>query len=230
VCGYAEKGKPDKPGRGKIPSLGDTELWSDDSDDATDVDISAGLIINEQQIFVELVEDILQSAEGLAYHRLVGTEETLLADHDIGDGTFAVFAIETNPAYDLEVSIELASREFRIHVNDIGFLQKADESALRRPDKWLEKRCLDVEHLVAGDLKLEFESILGKVISTTLYEGHHAKRRQIGHRDEGWGWTSLLSWLLPFGLSVSQTDQEMYTDWYASGAGDSGQRDRTAPS
>ena len=214
------RGKSDRPDHKKIPSLEDTELWSDGPTEAASEDIPAGLLSEEQQVFAELVEDILQSAEGLTYHRLVGSEEIRRGEDETGDGTFAVFAVEANPDYDLEVAIELAEREFRIHVNDIAFLHKLDEAGLRRPDKWLQKRCLDVEHLVAGDLKLEMDSVLGKPISATLYAGHGAKWRQIGHRDEGWGWTSLLSWLLPLGLSISQTEQEMYLNWWASGEGD----------
>lgn len=228
--GSMNKEEPDKPDHARIPSLDDTELWPDDSGGEAHEDVPAGLLSEEQQVFVELVEDILQSVEGLTYHRLIGNEQVGGGEDEIDDDTFAVFALEANPDYDLEVSIELAEREFRIHLNDITFLHRIDEAGLKRPDRWLEKRCLDVEHLVAGDLKLEMETLLGKPVCSTLYAGHDSSWRQIGHRDEGWGWTSLLSWLLPLGLSISQTDNEFYMNWYTAGEGDAGQNDPDAES
>ena len=116
------------------------------------------------------------------------------------------------PAHELTVSIELAPDEFRLRVDGDVYSQKVENR--RRIDRWIDRRCRDVEQLVSGDLKIEAETLLGHHLSSDLYAGSKENWKELGERDEGWGWIGLLGWLLPFGLSPMRTSETVYKDWY----------------
>jgi hypothetical protein len=84
----------------------------------------------------------------------------------------------------------------------------------RRIDRWIDCRCRDVEQLVSGDLKIEVETLLGHYLSSGLYAGSDEKWKELGERDEGWGWIGLLAWLLPFGLSPTRIHESVYREWF----------------
>ncbi len=203
-----------------------------------------------RRIFVDLIEDILQSAEDLRYHSLIGRKAIaagrVYEEEEVEDGTYvvlvggvlyrcdestdeidavyepdddegkyAVFIIETNPTYELAVSIELAEGEFRICINDSVLVKKMTGADMKRPEKWIEKRCRDVDRLVAGDMKLEIDTFFGRTVSTLLIVGKDDKWREIADRDDGWGWLGLVSLILPFGLSMVRSEETFYQNWFA---------------
>jgi hypothetical protein len=164
-------------------------------------------LTHEERVFVDLIEDVLRATPGLRY-RLHLAE----AQHDDGDAPYAVFAIETAPAHDLTVSIELAPDEFRLRVNGDAFAQPVEKR--RRVDRWIDRRCRDVEQLVSGDLKIVVETLAGRYLSSDLYAGSEDKWKELGEHDKGWGWIGLLGWLLPFGLSPTRIRETVHKDWY----------------
>jgi hypothetical protein len=164
-------------------------------------------LTHEERVFVDLIEDILRATPGLRYH-----VHLIEAQNEDGDAPYAIFAIETNPSHDLTVAIELAPDEFRLRVKGDVFAHPVENR--RRIDRWIDRRCRDVEQLVRGDLKIEVETLLGRYLSSDLYAGSKEDWKEIGERDEGRGWVGLLAWLLPFGLSPMRTHETEYKDWF----------------
>ena len=160
----------------------------------------------EERVFVDLIEDILRVTPGLRYHLHLDEAQ------DDDDRAYAVFTIETNPAHELAVSIELARNEFRLRVNADPFSHRVENR--RRIDRWIEHRCRNVEQLVSGDLKVEVETLFGNHLSSLLYAGSNGRWKEIADRDDGWGWMGLLGWLLPFGLSPFTTHETEYEHWF----------------
>ena len=103
-------------------------------------------LTDEQRVFVDCVEDVLASTPGLRYAALVGGDETGNRD------TYATFLIQTNPAYDLTVAIDLRDRAFAVLVNGKVFIRR--QGFASRFDWWVERRCRDIERLLNGDLRL----------------------------------------------------------------------------
>ncbi len=172
-------------------------------------------LTDEQRTFIDLIEDILRTAGGLRYQRLVGYDESVGGD----DETYAVFVIQTNPIHELVVSVELAAGEFRLHVNDVAFIRKVDDADPARLTKWMDERCRELEQAVNGDLKVETDTFAGRAISILLYAGSDGKWREIAEYDNGWGWLGLLTFLLPFGVSITGSEITVYPNWCASEAG-----------
>ncbi|MHC5006141.1 MAG: hypothetical protein ACYTGF_02165 [Planctomycetota bacterium] len=162
---------------------------------------------HEEGLFVDLIEDVLQATPGLRYdvHRPD-------ARHDDRRAPYAIFAIETAPAHELTVSIELAPDEFRLRVNGDAFAQPVEKR--RCIDRWIDRRCRDVEQLASGDLKIVVETLAGRYLSSDLYAGSEEKWKELGEHDKGWGWIGLIGWLLPFGLSPTRIREIVYRDWY----------------
>ncbi len=125
---------------------------------------------------------------------------------------YAVFEIATNAEYDLEVAIELLPKDFRIRVNGDAFSLPLERR--KRVDRWIDRRCRDVEQLVKGDLKIEVEEAYGQYLSSGIYGGSDDHWVEIADRDEGWGWLGLAAWLLPFGLSPLKTRETEYPRWF----------------
>ncbi|MHC5024320.1 MAG: hypothetical protein ACYTGG_10495 [Planctomycetota bacterium] len=171
------------------------------------MDAERDQLTHEMGVFMDLIEDILQATPGLRY-QLQLTE----AQNDDGDVPCAIFEIETSPVHDLTVSIELAPDEFRLRVNGDVFAHPVENR--RRIDRWIDRRCRDVEQLVSGDLKIEVETLFGHYLSSDLHAGCKESWREIGERDDGWGWVGLLAWLLPFGPSPMRTHETEYKDWF----------------
>ncbi len=175
--------------------------------------IAAGRVYEDEE-----VEDgmYVVSVGGVRYRCDASTDEiNAVYEAEDDEGTYAIFIIETNPAYDLAVSIELAEREFRICINDSVLVKKMTDADLKRPEKWIEKRCRDVDRLVAGDMKLEIDTFFDRPVSTLLYAGKGDKWHEIADRDDGLGWLGLLSFILPFGLSMVHSEETFYQNWYA---------------
>jgi hypothetical protein len=84
-------------------------------------------LTREERVFVDLIDDVLRATPGLRY-RLLLTE----AQNDDGDASYAIFAIETVPAHDLTVSIELAPDEFRLRVKGDVFSQRVANRRRRK--------------------------------------------------------------------------------------------------
>ena len=177
-------------------------------------------LTDDQRVFVGLIEEILQETEGLRYHRAVGAEEIAAGregeDEELDDGTYAIFVIDTNPLLDLAVSFELAERAIRIQVNEKTFAHKMDSSTAKKPEKWMENRCRDVERMVSGNIKLIDDTFFGRVLATELVAGEDDKWHEIGDWDTGWGWIALLSWFVSFGLPITSEQETVYTDWFSS--------------
>ena len=98
----------------------------------------------EERVFVDLVDDILRSTPGLRYR------PTLVEPGDDVDdtGAYAAFHIDASPAHELEVTIELYPDAFRVRVNEDVFAVPVENR--RRIEKWIDRRCRDVEQLVNG--------------------------------------------------------------------------------
>jgi len=179
-------------------------------------------LTEERRIFVDLIEDILRSAQGVRYRRLLGPPDLDPAELDdpeecddwIDDGTYATFRIETNPKHDLAVSLELAEREFRFCINDWIMVKKLSDSAAKQPEKWIEKRCREVERLLAPDLMLEIDVFFGKPVAAELQAGRRETWHEIADRDDGWGFLALLTFILPFGLGITQANKQVFRNWH----------------
>jgi hypothetical protein len=161
----------------------------------------------EERVFIDAIEDILRATSGLHYQKHLLDPE----GDENPDGVYAMFTFETNPAYKLEVAIELSRDGFRVWINGEDFFHPVENR--RRIDRWIERRCRDVEQLVKGDLKIEVETIFGRYLSTGLYAGCDNRWVEIAERDEGWGWIGLGGWLLPFGLLPLRTRETEYRGW-----------------
>jgi hypothetical protein len=161
---------------------------------------------DEQRVFLELVADILDAIPGLTYDVLLDPERIGSIDRSI----YAVLPIETNPIYDLSVSLELAETAFHIRVNGMAFSQQL--SSPSRLERWIQRRCRDVELLTGGDLKLKHQMFMGLPASTTLSARHDGKWREIGKRESGW--IGAMSFFAPWGLFITHGDERIYRDWY----------------
>ena len=160
-----------------------------------------------QRVFIELIEDVLQAAPGLRFHLLLGAED--LAGHS--ESTFAVFLLETNPECDLSISIELTKIDFRLHVNGVSFVRSL--GSLAPLHRWIDHRCREVQHLVAGDLRIREETVFA-LPTITAQESHADGRwRRIAHREHGL--MELLTLLLPVSFLVTGVRDSVYADWYA---------------
>lgn len=162
----------------------------------------------EERVLLDLIEDVLRSTPGLRYS--LRTEQPSSDDED--KAPYAVFRIATNPVYDLQVSILLWRDRFGIRVNDEEFVHTIESR--RRIDRWIERRCRDVDQIVKGDLKIETEVLFGWYLSSGLHAGSDDNWVEIADRDEGWGWIGLAAWLLPFGLSPLQSREVEYRNWF----------------
>jgi hypothetical protein len=60
-----------------------------------------------------------------------------------GSRAYAAFMIETNPAYELDVSIKLFGDDFRLRINGEEFSHPLESR--RRIPRWFERRCRDIE-------------------------------------------------------------------------------------
>ncbi len=161
----------------------------------------------EERAFIDLIEDILRSTPGLRYQLRIADP----SERD-DDGAYAVFMIETNAAYELEVSIELLGDDFRLRINGEEFSLPLDNR--RRIDRWIARRCRDVEQLVKGDLKIEVETIFGHYLSSGIFGGSDDRWVEIADRDEGWGWIGLAAWFVPFALMLLKSRETEYRGWF----------------
>jgi hypothetical protein len=160
---------------------------------------------DEQRVFVECVEDILASTPGLRFEVLFDPREIGSRDRS----AFALFLIETNPTHDLTVSIELADTAFVIRLNGVAFVRRRGVAS--RFEWWVERRCRDVERMVAGDLRLSHQTLLNVPATTTLEAGHGSKWRKIASRENGF--VAILTFLVPYGFLMGGKKEHLYGDW-----------------
>jgi hypothetical protein len=166
----------------------------------------ADFLAAEERTFVELIDDTLRATPGLHY------DLRLFAPGDGADGAFARFAIATNPSYDLQVSIDLAPGDFRVRIN--GDVYALPLGTPKRMDRWIDRRCRDVDRLLKGDLRIEVETLFERYLSSGLFAGSGGRWVEIAERDDGWGWIGLAAWLLPFGLLPLRTSEIEYRRWF----------------
>lgn len=161
---------------------------------------------DEAKVLLACIEDILQATPGLHYVRDVDA-----AAARRGDRPFATLIVETNPLCDLTLSIELGLRAFHVVVNGRRFTR---ERGRRIPfEWWVERRCRDVMAMVAGDLRVEAQSLLTYVLTCRLSAGSEKRWRAIGTFENGW--VTALAFLLPFGLLLLMRQRTVvYSDWF----------------
>ena len=164
-------------------------------------------LTEEQRVFVDCVDDVLASTPGLRYVVLLDPAEI----SRLTPGVYAQFLLETNPVHDLVMSIELAERVFVIRVNGMAFARRC--GAGTRFEWWVERRCRDVERLLAADLRIAHRTLLSLPVTSTLEVGRGKKWRKIASRENGW--VAFLSFLVPYGFVLGGKKQHVYTEWFA---------------
>ena len=170
---------------------------------------SPDALSDEQCVFVDCVEDILQATPGLRYAVFLDP-----ADINSSDKTaYALFVIDTNPAFDLTVSIELTERSFTVRVGGISSACKRGKAS--RFEWWIERRCRDLARMLSGDLRVTQAMLLWIPVSSTLFTGRGKKWRKLGSNENGW--FGLLSFFLPFGLLFTTEKSEVFGEWWVPG-------------
>ena len=160
---------------------------------------------DEQRVFVDCLEDILASVPGLRYGVFFEPQE-------IGPEPYAVFVVQTNPALDLTVAVELTGRAFVVRVNGLRFSRR--RGVATRFEWWVERRCQDLERMIGGDLRIVQHTLLSVPVSSMLEAGDGDKWNKIGTNEHGW--LPLLSFFLPFSFLVSAERKTVYPDWFES--------------
>ncbi|MHC4081165.1 MAG: hypothetical protein ACYS15_02900 [Planctomycetota bacterium] len=164
-------------------------------------------LTEEQRVFADCVDDVLASTPGLRYVVLLDPEE-------IGPRTpnvYAQFLLETSPDHDLVISIELEDRAFVIRVNGMAFART--RGAGTRFEWWVERRCRDLERLLAADLRITHRTLLNLPVTSTLEAGRGEKWRKIASRENGW--VAFLSFLVPYGFILGGKKRHVYEHWFA---------------
>lgn len=168
---------------------------------------------DEQHVFVDCIEDVLIATPGLTYHKLVDPAMTRLRARNTG--AYAVFLIDTNPIYDLTVSIELMQSTFALVINGIRFPRRT--SGERSFERWVDRCCRLVQRLTEGDLQLKHHVVLGVPQSTVLAVKRGSSVRELCTNQSRWLRT--LTWFVPFGVGalISGDQQREYRNWYHAG-------------
>jgi len=169
-------------------------------------------LTDEQQVFIDCIEDVLRAADGLIYHKLVDPAMTRIRARTLG--AYAVFLIETNPVYDLHVSIELAESDFVLLINGIRFTRKC--SGERSFERWVDQCCRLLTRLTEGDLRIKQSVVLGVPQSTSVSIKRGSAVHELCKNESGW--FSAMTWFVPFGLGVLFSGEQTrdYRNWYHS--------------
>jgi hypothetical protein len=162
---------------------------------------------DEQRVFADCVDDVLASTPGLRYGVLLAPEQINRLTPEV----YAQFLLETSPVYDLVISIELEDRGFVIRVNGMAFARRRGVGT--RFEWWVERRCRDLERLLAADLRLTHQTRLNLPAASTLEAGSGEKWRKIATRENGW--VAFLSFLVPYAFILGGKKQHVYEDWFA---------------
>ncbi len=170
---------------------------------------SPDALSDEQRVFVDCIEDILQAMPGLRYAVFFDPADISSADKT----AYALFVIDTNPAFDLTVSIELTERKFIICVGGISFA--CMRGKVSRFEWWVERRCRDLARMLSSDLRVTQAMLLWIPVSSTLFTGRGKKWRKLGSNENGW--FGLLSFFLPFGMLFTTEKSEVFGEWWVSG-------------
>ena len=161
----------------------------------------------EQRVFADCVDDVLASTPGLRYGVLLDPEQISRLTPEM----YAQFLLETSPVHDLVVSIELEDRVFVIRINGVAFVRKRGVGT--RFEWWVERRCRDLERLLAADLRITHQTLLNLPVTSTLEAGSGEKWRKIATRENGW--VAILSFLVPYGFILGGKRQHLYEEWFA---------------
>jgi hypothetical protein len=167
------------------------------------------LLTDEQRVFAECVEDILQSVPDLRYALVLDPAHFAGRDANM----YAQFLIATNPAHDLTVAIELTDKAFVLRVNGIRFARK--RGLATRFEWWVERRCKDVERMVAGSLRLTHQNLMNMPVTSTLEIGGGDAWRKFGSRENGL--VAVLGFLVPYGFVLSTKKEVVYEYWCHAG-------------
>ena len=171
-----------------------------------DVTGAARSLTDEQRVFIECIEDVLASTPGLHYALFLDRDEIGSRDPT----TYALFLVETTPALDLTLSIELREKSFVVHVNEISFTRR--RGLATRFEWWVERRCRDLERMVGGDLRLVQQMLLSMPVSSRLEAGANGKWRHIATLENGL--IALLSFFLPYGFLMGAERKRVFHDWF----------------
>ena len=164
---------------------------------------------DEESVLVKCIGDVLDSTPGLRHSLFLDPQEIGSRDPT----AFALFLIEHNPVLDLTVSIELVDRAVVIHVNELAFTRR--RGATTRFEWWVERRCRDLERLVAGELRLVRRTIFGVPVLNGLEAGHGDRWYRIASiHNPVW---EILSVMMPYGLFAGAASQRVYPGWFDTG-------------
>jgi hypothetical protein len=162
---------------------------------------------DEQRVFVDCVDDVLGSTPGLRYGVLLDPEQINRLTPDV----YAQFLLETSPVHDLMISIELEERAFVIRINGMAYPRKRGVGT--RFEWWVERRCRDLERLLAADLRITHQTLLNLPVTSTLEAGSGERWRKIATRENGV--VAILSYLVPYAFVLGGKKQHVYEDWFA---------------
>jgi hypothetical protein len=127
---------------------------------------------------------------------------------------YAQFLIQTNPAHDLTVAIELTDKDFVLRVNGIRFVRT--RGVATRFEWWVQRRCKDVERMLAGRLRLTHRKLVNMPVTSTLEIGSGETWRKFAARENGL--VAVLGFLVPYGFVLSTRNVEVYEHWFETGA------------
>jgi hypothetical protein len=162
---------------------------------------------DEQRVFADCVDDVLASTPSLRYGVVLDPEQI----NRLTPKVYAQFLLETSPVHNLVISIELGDRAFVIRINGMAFIRRRGVGT--RFEWWVERRCRDLERLLAADLHVSHQTLLNLPVTSTLEAGSGEKWRKIATRENGW--VAFLSFLVPYGFILGGKKQHVYEDWFA---------------
>jgi hypothetical protein len=166
-------------------------------------------LTDEQRVFTECVDDVLASTPGLHYACLTDPDEIGRAHPDV----YAQFLIETGPDHDLALAVELTDKAFVLRVNGTPFVRKRGHSS--RFEWWVERRCRDLERMIAGNLRVTQKTLMNLPVSSTLEVGRGDKWRKLGSFENGG--LAVLAFLVPYGFVMGGKKQLVYEGWFETG-------------
>ena len=163
---------------------------------------------DEQRVFVECVQDILDATPGLRSALLLDRREIARRDASV----YALFLLQTNPGTP-SVAIELSDRAFVVRVNRQAF--RRQRGTATRFECWIDRRCRDLERMLSGDLRLVHQTLMMLPMSSTLEVGNESRWHKIGSSTDN-GWLGVLAFLMPYGFLMGGRRTRVYSDWLQS--------------
>lgn len=162
---------------------------------------------DEHIVFIECVRDILAVTPGARWHLVTDPEQLQRCKSP----AFAVFIIETHPALDMTVSLELGEKSFVIIVNGVTFRQrrKSDMSF----DRWIDRNCRVVTRMTEGELRLTTQRLAGTPQRATLSVRRGGEWHELCKNESHPA--SIMGYLLPFGIGLALSSEQTteFPDW-----------------